>query len=255
MILDKQALWISPTIFQPFQNLCAVQSTRNGGHSAPPYHSLNLGRYTKDDLGFIQKNQLLFFSKLGYLPEAVADTHQVHGNEILLVEKAGHYSGYDALITNKKDLLLSISVADCTPILIYDPKKEVIAAIHAGWKGTMGAIAEKTLTKMSQHFGSEPKDCFAYIGTCIDECSFEVDADVANFFKEDYKRWDEARGKFFIHLKKANKDQLCSTGIPPTQVEISPFDTVRDNDYFFSYRKEKGKTGRMLAAIGMKTGS
>lgn len=125
-------------------------------------------------------------------------------------------------------------------------------AIHAGWKGTAKRIAVKTLMHAAIEFGTTPKDCYVYIGTCIDECSFEVDADVADEFADDFKRWDAEKGKFFINLKKANFQQLLDLGIPESQIEISRNSTVLNNEDYFSYRKEGGKTGRMMVVIGSK---
>ena len=156
-------------------------------------------------------------------------------------------------ICKEKNILLTVTVADCTPILLYDQKQKAIAAIHAGWRGTVDKIVMKVLKQMKASFGTLAKDCFAFIGTCIDECSFEVDADVADHFEVTVKRWDEQKGKFFINLKKENQLQLIRAGLSLEQIEISPYSTVLNNQDYFSYRKEKGTTGRMLAVIGMKS--
>jgi copper oxidase (laccase) domain-containing protein len=105
---------------------------------------------------------------------------------------------------------------------------------------------------MQAEFGVQPQDCLAYIGTCIDECSFEVNADVADHFASDYKRWDESLQKYFVDLKAANRAQLIGAGILPEKIEVSPYSTVVNNADFYSYRKEKGVTGRMLNLIGFK---
>ena len=91
----------------------------------------------------------------------------------------------------------------------------------------------------------------AYVGACIDECSFEVGEDVATFFGDSHKRWDDVRSKFFVDLKSANRDQLLASGLKPESIQISKFSTVLNNADYFSYRHEKGITGRMLATIGM----
>ena len=160
--------------------------------------------------------------------------------------------GYDALVTNQKDFLLTVTTADCTPIVVYDPQQQVCAGIHAGWRGTVARIVRKTLQSMQDHFGVQPAHCYAYIGPCIDHCTFEVDADVADHFTDEFKQWDEAKSKFFIDLKSANQSQLLQAGLSSKNIEVSPYSTFTDNDTFFSYRKEKGKTGRMLTVIGRK---
>lgn len=237
-------------IFASQWGLVAAESTRHGGVSQPPFESLNLGLSTTDDPQSIEKNRQIFFQSLGLTVEQSASAHQVHGEDVLLVEKPGRYDGFDALITAQPGIFLAVTVADCTPILVADPINRVVAGIHAGWKGTIAGLVHKTVLTMQAQYGSNPRHCLAYVGTCIDECSFEVDADVADHFSSVYKRWDTNRQKFFIDLKAANRDYLLETGIPSSHIEVSPFSTVLHNDIYFSYRKEKGQTGRMINVIG-----
>lgn len=244
--------YLQPGIFDAFPELITAQSTRLGGSSPSPYESQNLGLYTKDGPEAIQKNRCEFFSTLGFKEAQTAGMHQVHGDQVFIVEKGGQYEGYDALITQQTNVLLTVTTADCTPILLYAPQQQVCAAIHAGWRGTVAQIAQKTLQDMQAYFAIRPADCYAYIGPCIDECSFEVDADVAGHFAGRFKRWDEDKGKFFIDLKAANRDQLLTAGLSPKNIEVSPYSTYTNNDLFFSYRKEGGRTGRMLTVIGRR---
>lgn len=252
MIDSKSLLYRKPKQFSLFESLVAAESTRHGGISTEPYASLNLGLYTGDDPAAVVENRRRFFSSLSIDPVRTAGSHQVHGNEVLVAFAPGQYEGYDGLVTNRRDLFLTITVADCTSILLYDPVRQAVGAVHAGWRGTTLQIVAKALLTMYESFGSQPADCYAYIGTCIDECSYEVDADVADHLPPPFKRWDEERGKFFIDLKEANRHQLLAAGLPAPQIEISPFSTFLNNEDYFSHRKEKGHTGRMLAVIGMK---
>ena len=105
---------------------------------------------------------------------------------------------------------------------------------------------------MRDAYGTRPENCWVYLGTCIAERDFEVDADVADHFSEEDKRWNPQRKKFLVDLKKANRDQFLYLGVAPSQIELSPFSTVEDNDRYFSHRAERGLTGRMLAVIGVK---
>ena len=237
--------------FACFPNVLAAESLRHGGFSPPPFHSLNLGLYTDDQEALVLKNRNRFFSDLGISPAQVVGARQVHGSDILLVSEPGQYEVYDGFITNQKNLFLSITVADCLPVLLYDSRQKVIGAVHAGWRGTVEQIASKCLTMMSEKLGSQPQDCHAWLGTCIDECSFEVDQDVADHFTAAFKRWDEEKNKFFINLRDANQQQLEDAGIPKDQINRSSFSTFLHNNDYFSYRKEQGKCGRMLAVIGM----
>lgn len=240
-----------PTVFAPFPGLLAAQSTRHGGVSAAPYHSLNLGKSTDDDPAAVAENRRRFCAALGFQTEQLAISRQVHADRIQVVTAPGLSEGFDALVTNLPGILLGVSVADCTPILIFDHKNEAIAAIHAGWKGTAAGIVATTLNCLAVQFGSVGADCRAYVGTCIDECSFEVGEEVAMAFAPDFKRFDGEKGKFFVDLKKANTAQLLAFGVPANQIEISPYSTMLHNEDYFSHRKEKGVTGRMLAVIGL----
>ncbi|MVM38604.1 peptidoglycan editing factor PgeF [Spirosoma sp. HMF3257] len=241
-----------PAIFTCFPTLIAAESTRHGGVSPAPFASLNLGINTADDPSNVNENRRRFFEAIGAQTSQFASSHQVHGTEILYATEAGRFEGYDALITDKPGLLIGVTVADCVPILIYDCEHQAVAAIHAGWRGTVGGIVRETLSSMQQQFGTSAEQCYAYVGTCIDECSFEVGPEVAEQFEPELKCVDVETGKGYIDLKRANTKQLTAFGIPPVQIGVSPFSTVLNNDEFFSYRAEQGQTGRMLAVIGVR---
>ncbi|MCF0039293.1 peptidoglycan editing factor PgeF [Dyadobacter fanqingshengii] len=239
-----------PEIFSRFNGLIAAESTRHGGVSKSPYGSLNLGG-SQDDPALIMENNRLFFNALNVPFETVAKSHQVHEDKIINVQSAGRFEGYDALVTNKPNIQLAVTVADCTPILIFDPLTRSVAAIHAGWRGTVTGIVTKTVAMLQTEFGADPKNCVAYVGTCIDECSFEVGEDVSDNFEEKYKRFDVGKQKYYVDLKAANRDQLITSGLSPENIQTSAYSTVLHNDDYFSYRLEKGFTGRMLATIGL----
>ena len=246
-------LFIRPSIFSSYPWLLAVGSTRLGGCSKPPFASLNLGLSTEDDPPAVAENRRRFFAALGVEEVHTASAHQVPGDAVLHVERPGRWEGYDALVTRQTGVYLCVTVADCTPILLWDPRQSVVAAVHAGWRGTQLRILSKTLEEMRHCYGSNPSDCVAYVGTCIDACDYEVGTDVADGFEPEFKRWDEGRQRFFLDLKKANKAQLLQAGVPEAHIEVSPYSTVKDNDRFFSHRKEAGQTGRMLHVIGIKS--
>ena len=251
---NKLKMYIIPKIFQQFPELIAVESNRKGGVSKAPFSSLNLGLNTEDTPESVTQNRKLFFESLGIKMSRVTQSYQVHKDKILKVTRSKVYEGYDALITENSNTFLSVTVADCTPILIYDAKNQAVAAVHAGWKGTVLDITAKTVQRMRDEFKTNPKDCYVYVGTCIDENSFEVGEDVAAMFTYDVKRLDKSgrKPKFYVDLKKANVTQLLKCGVPENQIEVSSFSTVLNNDTYFSHRKEKGKTGRMIALIGVK---
>lgn len=239
-------------VLQRFSGIIAGESTRLGGVSPHPYASLNLGKSTDDSWENVQENRRLLVRDLGFTADQLAMSYQVHGSEALRVEAPGMAQGYDALFTNRPGILLAVTVADCTPILVYDEKNRAIAAIHAGWKGTVAGIVSKTLERMAEAFGTQGADCAAWVGTCIDSCSFEVGDEVAAQFSDDHKNYQLSKSKFTVDLKAANAAQLRAFGIPEEKIEISPFSTVLNNDRYFSHRKEQGVTGRFWGFIALR---
>ncbi len=243
---------LRPTIFQAFPNIIALQTTREGGVSEGEFASLNLGLSSGDLPERVLKNRELLSEAIGIKQKQVVCSNQVHGDAVLIAERGGTYNAYDALITNRAGVFLAVSVADCTPILIYDAVHQAIAAVHAGWRGTAKSVLYKTLLKMNEVFGTKGKDCFAFIGACICGEHYEVGAEVAAHFPTEVKQYDASRGKFLLDLKAANQLQLEAFGVPTAHIEVSPHCTYEEHDRFFSFRRSKGKTGRMFALIGLK---
>jgi YfiH family protein len=235
----------------PAPQLLQAQSTRLGGISTLPFQSLNLGFHTEDEAANVSENRRRFFQSIGASPEQLAESYQVHGKEVYHATAPIRTEGYDALITQTPGLILGVSVADCCPVLVYDPQQQAIAAIHAGWKGTALEIVKHTLEQMMATFGTQPSQCHAYIGTCISQAHYEVDDRVADQFAEAYKTARSTPGKWLLDLKAANRGQLTEMGMLEANIQTSPHCTWADNDRFFSHRKEEGQTGRMMAVIGL----
>ncbi|MBS1635943.1 MAG: peptidoglycan editing factor PgeF [Bacteroidetes bacterium] len=240
---------IIPSVFKSF-DLLAAQSTRQGGFSRAPFDSLNLSLSVGDEEPVVQRNRETLCQYLGISVSQLALSRQVHGNQVLQTSEPLQTEGYDAIITATPGVYACVSVADCTPVLVYDPVQGVSAAIHAGWKGTVAYIVRKTLEAMQQGYGSNPADCVAWIGACISKESFEVGDDVAAYFEDAEKRYEPGIRKYFVDLKEANRRQLLEAGLKAENIGVSPYCTVKDNDRFFSYRAGKGQTGRMWAIIG-----
>jgi YfiH family protein len=211
--------------------------------SSEAYQSLNLGVHTDDDPSAIEANLKLFCADLGIASEALARSYQVHGSAIWTTTEAGYQSGFDAILASEQGIFSGVGIADCCPILLADPVRRTAAAIHAGWKGTVAQIVSKTASAMIAT-GSNPADILAYIGPCISLENFEVGDEVAEQFEHKEKRG----ARWHVDLKAANAAQLKALGV--TEIEISDYCTVANNDAFFSHRKEQGITGRMLAVVG-----
>jgi len=246
--------YIVPDCFLPYHELIALQSTRNGGGSEGAFSSLNLGRNTGDRKEHIEENFQRLCADISINPGRLVTSRQVHGTEILCAKEPGDYDGYDALITDKKNLYLCIFTADCYPVLIYDPRHQASGAVHAGWKGSAGAIVMKTIEAMKERFNSLPEECLAWIGTGISPGAYEVGREVALEFPAGSCQRSPNRNneeKYLLDLALINYQQLLASGVSPSNIERSPFCSVRDSNLFFSYRRDQGETGRMVSLIGV----
>ena len=201
------------------------------------------------------------------LPYPVIQGHQVHGSRVAIVERPGmtreELEGYDAFVTNRPGVAIGVRTADCVPVLLYDPVERVVAAVHAGWKGTVLHISEGALEAMGQEFGSRPSELKAVIGPSIGPDSFQVGEEVAEKFKEAGFPMDEIwsfrgpgdgtpmSGGHHIDLWKANRWLLEQLGIPPESIEVLGIDTYT-TESLFSARREGVACGRIINAIMLK---
>ena len=197
------------------------------------------------------------------LPYPVFCGHQVHGNKVGIVDREGmkreDFEGYDALIT-PLPVAIGVRTADCIPVLLYDPVRRVVAAIHAGWKGTVRKIVLNAISSMIATYKTDPRDLIAVIGPGIGFDSFQVGEEVSQLFKEAgfpfeiVWKWDgvpetdSMNGGHHIDLKAANKWLLMSGGVKEENIFISDIDTYTD-ERFFSARREGFECGRSITAI------
>ena len=186
--------------------------------------------------------------------------NQTHSDHIKIITKA-ETKGWkskddavedcDALITQEKKVILTILTADCVPILLYDPKKEVVAAVHAGWKGTQTEIVAKTVLKMQELFDSQAEDIVAAVAPSIGSCCYEVGEDVAKHFFDTPDAFTKKGDKYMLDLPYINKYQLLNVGLTESNIEMSGVCTACEVEHYFSYRKEQGCSGRFMSMIGM----
>lgn len=239
---------IKPRIFAQFKSLVAAQSTREGGVSPLPY-GLNLSSHVGDEAANVQENRRRFFMAAG-IPDHAKKVyqHQIHSANINVVTGDEEIiKDSDALITGEANVMLAVSTADCTPVLMYDPKTHLIAAVHAGWRGTEQMITLNAVRKLTE-LGATPGDLHCFVGASASRESYEVGFDVATLFEK--KHVDElGGGKFKLDVKQANVDQLVYAGVPREQIEVCDRCTIADPD-LHSYRRDGKQSGRMLAVIG-----
>lgn len=250
----------------PFNHLLHAISTRNGGYSAPPYQTLNLGIDTGDDTEALLNNYRTVSGALKFELSLLVASRQVHGAQVMCVSKE-HATlcqsplflplmGYDALITDEPFITLMVRVADCVPVILFDPFQQVAAVAHAGWRGTLAGIAEKTVTVMMDRYHCLPEHILAGIGPSIGPCCCEVQREVAKLFSS--KKIDmnsciqEKDNSLFLNLWEANRRQLMMLGIPGGNIEVARVCTACRTDLFFSHRREQGKTGRFGAFVGLR---
>jgi len=185
-------------------------------------------------------------------------TRQTHSDHIRVIRQEEEnlpqrLDDTDGVVTNKIGLLVLTTFADCTPILIYDPKKHVIANVHSGWRGTVQMIGKKALEIMQKEFDVKPQDCIATIGPNIQACCFEVEADVQKIFAEKFSHlsvWKDCimqkGNKYWIDTAKINKAALAQMGIPEENIVESHICTKCQADVLHSYRAEKEASGRSI---------
>jgi hypothetical protein len=266
-------------------------STRRGGFSrAYGQNALNLG-FTKDDSeAAVTKNRAAFLLEVGATGGsknksanlAFVTLRQIHSDIIHFVDAPpdSQLVG-DGLVANTPGLMLAIQTADCLPIMLVDPRCRAVGVFHAGWRGTVKRIAEKGAGEMRRRFGSRPRDLKAAIGPGIHRCCYEVGPEVRDQFESQFvyaaklfreiEESDPVREKYpmlfltarapghsdlpkkiFLDLVEANRQQLLAVGILAKNIEASHLCTNCRTDLLFSYRAEKGKTGRMMAVAGIR---
>lgn len=159
----------------------------------------------------------------------------------------------DALITNQKNVMLTVLTADCVPILLHDPINHVVAAVHAGWKGTKNEILIKTIKRMQEEFSSNPQEMIAGIAPSIGQCCYEVDWNVAQHFSDIKNSYTQHKDKYMLDLPFINQHQLLKAGLKEENIELSGICTACENEHYFSYRKEGGCSGRFMSLIGLKS--
>jgi polyphenol oxidase len=263
-------------------------STRPGGFSkAYGATSLNLGFTKEESRETVTRNREVFLQSLGAVDKEkvsmpLVTVRQIHSDLIHAVtavpktERVG-----DGVITDTPGILLAVQTADCLPVILVDPERKAVGVFHAGWRGTLRRIVEKGVGEMRRSFGSGPKNLRAAIGPGIRQCCFEVGAEVRAQFDAQFayagklfreiEELDPVREKYpmlfltarapghgelpvqlFLDLAEANRLQLLDAGLSAKNIHVSPLCTACRTDLLFSYRKEKGVTGRMMAAVGIR---
>lgn len=260
---NKNVKYITYDIFKNFDFIKHASSTRIGGVSKTEYlESMNLGFKTDDKRENVLKNYDIFCDAVGICKNDVVFSSQVHNANIKIATNSDRgkglireldYEDVDALITNEKNVALTVFSADCVPILYVDSKNKVIGAAHCGWGGTIKGLAHKVTKKMTEVFGTNPGDIYVAIGPSIKGCCYEVSKDLyGNFVNEfPYIKNTECafinEDKYYLDLPRINCEILKKSNVK--NIEICSLCTSCNTDFLFSHRKQNGKRGIMAHMI------
>jgi len=194
------------------------------------------------------------------IPLLFVVANQTHSNNVTVIDTQ-HSQGWqslgsaikncDALVSNQLGVVLTILTADCVPLILYDPIQKVVAAIHAGWKGTKEKIVLHTISVMKEQFLTDPINIKVGIAPAIGKCCYEVGEDVALHFFDYPQHLDKKDDKYMLDLPNINKEQLLVAGVLEENIDMSRICTACTVDEYFSYRKEGGCTGRFMSMIGL----
>ncbi len=238
--------------------------TRAGGASKEDYKSLNMSFREGDEELRVLANWDKLSSAFDIPLENFLVLNQVHGDNIFEIKPHGDYFtsrdalNYDAIVTTRTNLAICIKTADCVPVFLVDRVKKVIAAVHAGWRGTALGITAKVARLMQNSYGSLPADILAAIGPSIGDCCYEVDKTAADAFHNHkdvsaFLHPGKRKGRWMLDLVEANRRQLLDSGIPESNVEAAELCTVCHQKAFFSHRGSGGVTGRQINFVMIKS--
>ncbi|HUO30046.1 MAG TPA: peptidoglycan editing factor PgeF [Bryobacteraceae bacterium] len=183
--------------------------------------------------------------------DQLATARQIHSDRVLVAHQTGVIGEGDALISNQPGIYLAIRTADCLPVLIADARNRAVAAVHAGWRGTVSGIISATLESLGNEFGSRPEDLRVAIGPGIGVCCFEVGPEVAIQFQPFFPERGDFTKRTQIDLAETITRQLRRNGVTESQIASSRLCTYCDVEHFESYRRQREAAGRMVAAIGI----
>lgn len=235
--------------------------TRTGGLSPEPWASLNVGGTVGDEAPRVRENRYRAFQALGRDPRSMFDVWQVHSADVVIAT-APHDSvpqelKADGIITDNPDVTLFMRFADCTPILLFDPRHPAVGIAHAGWLGTVRRAASATVAAMQSAYGSNPADILAVIGPSIGPDHYEVGPDVVEKARHAYGAQAESLfhqnggSRPHFDLWAANRLDLELAGLNPAQIEVAGLCTACNPQDWYSHRLQKGKTGRFGALIAL----
>lgn len=247
----------------PFpEEITAFSTCRQGGCGTGMYASFNCTHYCGDNPRHVAANREKLCHDWGIAPDRLFIPRQVHDVQVAVVdeefltlsadEQCARLDGVDAMVSPLPYCALAISTADCVPILIYDTRARIVAAAHAGWRGTVGGIVSRVMECMASHYGTRGSDVRAIIGPSISLRAFEVGDEVYEAFSAvgfPMDRIARREEKWHIDLWEANHHLLLEAGLNPTDIHVAGICTFNNSDRFFSARRLGIASGRILSVI------
>lgn len=265
--LDKDHKMLGYASLNAYSNISHFVTTRHGGYSCGTYGTFNCAPFSGDAPESVRRNQQLLMNELDPRPLELVIPMQTHGTVCEVIDdrflsaspeqRRQRLTGVDALMTDRPGQCLCISTADCVPVLVYDRTHRAIAAVHAGWRGTVAGIVTQTLQRMHQTYGTSGEDVVACIGPSISQAAFEVGEEVYEAFRQ--QRFDLAQiavrhpdtGKAHLDLWRANAMQLEAFGVSADRIEVAGLCTYILHEQFFSARRLGIHSGRILSGIAL----
>jgi hypothetical protein len=203
----------------------------------------NMAYHVPLDTADVLQNRKNFITLNGQNYDNTVFMEQVHGNSVIRAQK-GKVFECDGLITEDKNLTLAVMVADCVPVVIFDTKKHILCALHAGRTGTFNNIVKNAIDLFLREYGSNPNDLVVYMGPSIHPCCYEVSKEIASIVSKSYG--DKFVVNRHIDLQGINKKMLIECGVQEKHINIDPHCTACNNERFYSYRKEQAQSGRFV---------
>ena len=246
------------------ENVCAFSTKRRGmGASKGKYSCLNVNPFCGDDPVAVAENMNLLANVLELPVSHIVLPHQVHTDKIAMIgndffdrnedERKNFLDGVDVVATGLRNVCVGVSTADCVPLLLYDKGLSFVAAVHAGWRGTVVRIAQTAAVKVCEVFNCRPENMKAVIGPSISMDAFEVGDEVYEAFSVKGFRMDRISqrvgGRWHIDLWEANRRQLIEAGVNDENIHVAGICTFGNNNDFFSARRQTINSGRIFSGI------
>jgi polyphenol oxidase len=250
-------VWLKVPQWEKEEGLLHGFMGRHGGKSVGPYAGLNVSYSVGDDPKIVSRNVCDMKLAVGIHDGRIVTVKQVHGDRLIEIKETNikEAGEADGMVTREKNVFLGVLTADCVPMLFLARQQKNVAVVHAGWRGTLGGIAGKTVKLFFENYGVLPSELEVALGPAIDACCYAIGSDVARSLIE---QWAELAtssikirdNKTYLHLRNLNQAILHRAGVPQAQIfQIGPCTSCAE-DEFFSYRRDRKQTGRQISFIG-----